>query len=122
VRGKFYSLNLTSELLRKTPVWDVTRCENPAVLPGKALALAGKELSRTFTDASRWTLRRVELEQSFQIPGVRDDLWNRWYYRVTFSPPENQRAEDMADGYEVCVLMDGTVVAPTQTDEQGSEP
>lgn len=122
VRGKFYSLNLTSERLRKTPAWDVARCDNPPVLPGKALALAGKELSRTFADAGRWTLRRVELEQSSQIPGVKDDLWNRWYYRVTFAPPENQRTEDMADGYEVCVLMDGAAVAPMQTAEPGSEP
>jgi len=41
--------------------------------------------------------------------------------KVTFSPPENQRAEEMADGYEVCVLMDGAAVAPMQTAEQVRE-
>jgi hypothetical protein len=122
VRGKSYTLKLTSDRIRKTPGWDATKSLEPEISPGKALNTARRELTKTFSDASRWGVQSINLEQCFQIPGVLNDLWDRWYYTVTFSPPEAQPGPDSPQSYRVYVLMDGGVVTPSDVSTDESEP
>jgi hypothetical protein len=122
VRGKYYELPLTSDRLRKTPAWNVNKCENPPVLPGKALALARKELAKTFQDASRWGIERIWIQQSFAIPGIVNDLWDRWYYELAFTPPEAKPIDGSLDSFDFLVLMDGTVIAPQEIITSTNEP
>jgi len=122
VRGKYYELPLTSDRLRKTPAWNVNKGANPPVLPGKALALARKELAKTFQDASRWRIERIWIQQSFAFPGFVNDLEDRWYYELAFSPPEAKPVDGTLDSFDFLVLMDGTVIAPQAKITSSNEP
>jgi hypothetical protein len=55
-----------------------------------------------------------------------DGLRDKWYYQVTFTPPEPDRPFGLQPSFTVYVLSDSTVVAPTDSGiddiEQGAAP
>jgi len=115
VRSKEYRLSFPNSKIRSSPAWRMRAAENPKLLPGRAVYLARGVLASAFSDADAWDVESVCI---FPSVGIRPETGtpfsgDRWYYLVVFTPPEPQQFS--SGHYVVCVLMDGTVVAPQES-------
>lgn len=122
VRGKNYLLSLTSERIQATPRWTLRDGSNPSILPGKAVSLARRKLSSIFADANSWSVGLVALKPASELFRAMDAFQDRWYYEVTFRPPEPDPSSGLAQSYIVYVLADGDVVAPQDSGIDDIEP
>ena len=112
VGGRNYLITLAGGRVRNTPTWQFKDGENPSILPGKAVAIARRELRGSFGDANNWSIRSITLKSAFRELGQREDLRDKWYYEFIFTPPRPKYPFNIEEAYIIYVLSDGTVVAP----------
>ena len=79
--------------------------------------LARRELVKAFTDGQKWSLDRVEIQRfPDEITGTMADFNDRWFYEISFKPPESAKSRSPElEYYSIFVLTDGSVVAPKET-------
>ena len=79
--------------------------------------LARRELVKAFTDGQKWSLDRVEIQRfPDEITGTMTDFNDRWFYEISFKPPESAKSPSPElEYYSIFVLTDGSVVAPKET-------
>ncbi len=119
VRGKRYELNLSPKRLISAPAWKIKAGKEPNLSPAKALLAARQELLKTFADGAAWEVERISVEHFPEPAGVSFGLRDRWYYEISFSPPEALEGQaPFPQEYRVYVLMDGSVIAPRERKQQ----
>jgi hypothetical protein len=105
--GKDFETAVTSEALKKTPDWHDEQ-ENPPVSARKAMKLATGVKDSLLKDSStKWKLIGLCLDAQFE---------KKWVWLVSFSPEPQVTDADQppTDLITVVVLMDGTVLGPTE--------
>ena len=123
VRGKSYDLNLPPKRLASAPAWRMRPGEEPSVSSAKALSAAKEQLFKAFTDGAEWEVQRISIERVPEPAGVTFGLKERWFYEVSFAPPEALRVESfLPQEYRVYVLMDGSIIAPVERKAENAEP
>lgn len=106
--GKRFQLVVDSAHVQKTPAWNPSKGDPPlsfAELVTAAMAWA-KERYKRYDSV---TIREITLVE-YGCSRMQD----RWYYRVDFSPVMDGKRL-WGSGYFAAVLMDGTVVGPTES-------
>jgi hypothetical protein len=101
-KGNRYEVNVTQEMLNKTPSWSVTEAHPP--LPARrALALAAAYLPRLVEDAGKWRQDEVTLRKIAS--------GDKWVYIVKFTGPHPPNVVDgPVPTMRVIVLMNGDIV------------
>ncbi|HEV8003995.1 MAG TPA: hypothetical protein VGP63_29285 [Planctomycetaceae bacterium] len=103
--GKSYNVAVTCEVLKKAPVWDESRAENPPISARKALKVATDFRKTLIPDSPkwRWELKFLALHKTD----------GRWYWLADFLVvPQPGGIDGESPDFFVAVLMDGTVVKP----------
>jgi hypothetical protein len=118
--GTEYELSLAGSNLVAAPRWVMEGSRNPRLLPGKAVSLARREVTKKFAAAASWNIDSICMESYPEtIPGGANALCDRWYYQIEFQPA-GWKAGD--DHYRVWVLMDGRVILPKPKKATDVEP
>jgi hypothetical protein len=100
--GKKYDFHISQDELQKTPAWPAAQ-ENPPLSARRAIDIATKQLATLLPNGKDWRLYEVTLRQ----------IDNRWVYLVEFLEPIRPGAErQLAAGFQLVVLMNGTAVVP----------
>jgi hypothetical protein len=109
--GKRYRIEITDEMLAKSPTWN-DEVDNPPVSPGKAIRLANALKSRLVKDSKhyKWRLISATLDNDWSsgsAPG------RKWWWTIRYEAHVRVGGSSGIPSHlELVVLMDGTVIEP----------
>jgi hypothetical protein len=111
---KCYIVTITDRALRKSPAW-VVEAENPPLSAQKAIRLANEKRARLVEDTYdwKWEIETVSLNPARE---------GRWYWVVEYKAHFRGHSTGIPPFLKLAVLMDGTVVEPTVTDDDINHP
>ena len=105
--GKSTFWYITPERLAKLPAW---KTDAPLPLPiEKAIAQATAWIKLRHAKFTEWEIVTVSLGKIWD-----SDTKNRWYYSVSVNGTANVDGVRASSFFSVIVLMDGSVVEPTE--------
>jgi hypothetical protein len=106
INGFWCQSTIYPSQLEKAPLWHPDLEPQPPLSPGRALALATRELNGLFPKISDWRAMRVGLEWTLKP--------DHWYYEIHLvRGPESVPNGGEAQSFTVNVLMNGEVIQPT---------
>ncbi len=114
VDDKHFKSTVSLEDIRKAPQWSPAAEEVPPLPPGRAQAIARKQLDRIIPAGSSWHLDAVRLVAAAE--------GTHWLYEVSFRreyPPEV--AVYGGEYVDLLVLMDGTASEPKAIPRPGPD-
>jgi hypothetical protein len=110
VDGRYFKSEVSVERLRKTPNWSPDREEAPPLSPGRAHAIARRQLERIVPSGQKWRLDQVRLifmAETYCLYEV--DFWRDY-------PEDETVARYGGDRFDILVLLDGTCIEPKPTE------
>ena len=113
IGGQHYRSQVTWTQIEQAPKWSPDAQETPPLPPGRAQAIARKELNRLIPLGQTWHLHAVRIVDAGR---------GQWLYEVSF---ERQFPSDVAviggQFMDILVLMDGTAIEPRSVPRPGPE-
>ena len=98
---------IDSDAVDKTPSWDA-HSSLPPVSIADAVKRCEDCLSTLVSNAKEWKVGRIVLERKYPFQA------NKWVYKVTFKAPRSDLDRDPFAEIVFPILMDGTVIRPTE--------
>ena len=104
--GKKYEFRIPEQDLLKTPAWAPDQ-DNPPLSVRRAIDIAKEEIAALLPNGKDWRLYEVTLRP----------LDDHWVYLVQFLEPlrPDGGGQQLSNGFQVVVLMDGVAVMPRIT-------
>src|SRR4030095_6846045 len=110
--GFDYSIKVSDDDLRATPAWNPENNDSAPVTLRKAIEIARINLKRLVPDnTEKWDVEKIALHQMGK---------DRWLYEVSFFCFLRTCGGDDSGGFTIYVKMDGTIVEPENTPNDGT--
>ena len=117
--GKRAALTLDHHKIRAAPKWDL-QSANPPVSAKRAIELANSVKARLLKDDDDWFWQLESASLRPLDPANPDNEQNNncWYWLITYEAFPTGGSTGPPPQLEVAVLMDGTLVSPTNTEDE----
>jgi hypothetical protein len=109
VDDRYFKSEVSVEQLRKIRNWFPDREDAPPLSPGRAQAIARRQLERIVPSGQKWRLDQVRLifmAETYWVYEV--DFWREY-------PQDETVARYGGDRFDILVLLDGTCIEPKPT-------
>jgi hypothetical protein len=112
--GYDYSIKVSDEDLRDTPSWNPEKADAAPVAMRKAIEIARTNLKRFAPDSTEeWDVEKIALHQMGK---------DKWLYEVSFYCFVDRCGGDPeGGGFTIYVKMDGTILEPEKTPNDGND-